>query len=186
MRLFAISISVFLFAATGAYAAGGGPVYEKPIYDPASKSYFELVHVRKAEAPSAAIPALDFQHALASASSRTYKGVRGRLAVVDSRETHEFIMLNLRPDAETWIGLRYYCKLRKLKWSNGTFMSRNSFQAWHTSWDQSGNAGCVRNAGEADWMPVAYTSVAEGFRWVAKGAHKVYTALLVEYPTGKP
>lgn len=186
MRLFAISIVAFLIAATGAYAGGGGPVYDKPMYDPASKSYIELVHVRKAEAPGSEIPSLNFEHALASAASRTYKGVRGRLAVVDNQATHEFILLNFRPDTYTWIGLRYFCKLHKLQWTNGESMSRSSFQAWHVSWDQSGNAGCVRNVGEADWMPVAYTGVSEGFRWVAKGAKKLYTALLVQYPTGKP
>ena len=167
-------------------SADARPVFDKPIYDPASKSYFELHKVSREENPSAEIPELPFDTAEKYASQRMFKGVRGRLAVVKSNDTHLFLMQNFQPDQPTWIGLRYFCKLRELRWVNGEKVTRSSFQAWDPDWDQPGNAGCVRGKGQADWMSVSFSPVRAGFRWVAKGARKHYIMYFVEYPTGGP
>jgi hypothetical protein len=183
MRVLIVAIAAFLCFGTAAQAQ---PVYGKPMYNPASKSYFELVKVTSAQAPGSASPALPYDKAAKAAAGRSYKGTPGRLAIVRNQDTHLFIMQNLRPNADTWIGLRYLCKTHELKWVNGESLKKGQFQAWHQTWDQSGVAGCVRGGGETDWMPVAYTPAGQGFRWIAKGGKKIYVAYLVEYPTGKP
>ena len=182
MKNLALLAAAFLCFVSRAEAQ---PVYGKPIYDPASKSYFELVKVTKEMAPTLAIPSLPFDKAVPAAAGRAFKGVPGRLAIIRSTDTHLFIMQNLRPSEETWIGLRYLCKSRELKWVSGELLKKGDFQAWHQKWDQSGIAGCTNQAGETDWMPVAYTAAGQGFRWVAKGGKKIYVTFLVEYPTGK-
>ena len=172
-----LMIAALLVAPLSADAA----TYGKIVYHPASKRSFELVKVSRAESKSY-IPEFNWQEADAAARVRVHKGAKGRLAVVDSPEIHSFLLENFQPDNYTFIGLRYFCKLRKLMWSSGKSLDRGQFQAWHANWDQSDGAGCVKGGGEADWMPVAYTPVGEGFRWIAKGARKKYYAYIVEYP----
>lgn len=182
MRILFLLVAAFLCFGTGAQAQ---PVYGKPMYDPASKSYFELVKVTRGMSPGSDSPALPYDKAVQAASGRAFQGTPGRLAVVRSQDTHMFLMQNLRPNEDTWIGLRYLCKSRELKWVTGESLQKGQFQAWHEKWDQSGIAGCVKGGGETDWMPVAYTPAGTGFRWIAKGGKKIYVAFLVEYPTGK-
>jgi lectin-like protein len=181
MKALIFLVAAFLCVATGAHAQG--PVYGKPMYDPASKSYFELVHVTKEQTPGSSNPALPFPKAAEAASGRAFKGVKGRLAIIRSQDTHMFIMQNLRPNEDTWIGLRYFCKTRELKWVNGEVLKKGDFAAWHAQWNQSGVADYCKGA-ETDWMPVAYTPAGAGFRWIAKGGLKIYVAYLVEYPAG--
>ncbi len=184
MRFVSLALFAALFLPTSADAR---PVLDKPMYDPVSKSYFELHKVTRDEDRRAVeIPELPFDQAERFARQRTFKGVRGRLAVVKSNETHLFLMQNFQPDLPVWIGLRYYCKLRELRWVSGEKVTRKSFQAWDPNWDQSGNAGCIKGRGQADWMSVCYSPVQDGFRWVMKGARKHYVMYFVEYPTGKP
>jgi hypothetical protein len=183
MKAKILLVAGLLCIATSAHAQG--PVYGKPMYDPASKSYFELVKVPRELAPGTYVPSLPFDKAMVAASGRSFKGTKGRLAVIKSYETHMFIMEHFRPNEEAWIGLRYFCKTRQLRWVSGDLLAQGQFNAWHSQWDQAQNASCVRGTGEADWMPVAYAPVAQGFRWIAKGAKKLYVAFLVEYPTGK-
>lgn len=157
-------------------------VFNKPIYDPASKSYFELVRLTKADESKRYVPSMNWAEANEFASKRVFKGVKGRLAIIKSADTHSFILMNLRPADFTWIGLRYFCKGQKLVWSNGESFKPNDFKAWAPAWDQSAGVGCQ----ERSYMPVAYTATKEGFRWIAKGGAKLYRDLLIEYPTGKP
>ena len=182
MKKLALMVLGFLCFAPVAQAQ---PVYGKPMYDPVSKSYFELVKVSKEQSPGSSSPALPYDKAAVAATGRAFKGTPGRLAIIRHSDTHLFIMHNLRPNEAAWIGLRYLCKPRELRWVNGEMLSKGQFQAWDKQWDQSGIAGCVKGGGETDWMPVAYSPAAEGFRWIAKGGKKIYVAYLVEYPTGK-
>jgi hypothetical protein len=163
-------------------ASANEAVYSKPMYESKSKSYFELVRLTKADEPIHYVPSMNWADAEAFAKKRIFKGVHGRLAVIKSLETHSFIMMNFRPATYTWIGLRYFCKGRKLVWSDGDEFQRGDFQAWATPWDQSSGVGCH----ERSYMPVAYNGTSDGFRWIAKGGLKIYRDLLIEYPTGKP
>jgi hypothetical protein len=178
---------VFLLLGTAA-AQAQGPVFEKPIYDPASKSYFELVRVTPAQQEHhkvGMVPEASFERAAAFAAGRAYKGTKGRLAVVKSQETHEFIMQNLRPPGYAFIGLRYYCKERTLRWINGETHPANGFKAWAANWDQGDNKDCVRFPNNP-WLGVAYSGIKDGFRWVARGSAKNWNLYIVEYPTGQP
>jgi len=80
-----------------------------PVYNPATKSYFQLVENQ--------YHSYVWDKAQAEARTKIYKGVAGRLAVVDSPETHEFLVdhFDLRdPRKAIWIGLRYWCKPPRL------------------------------------------------------------------------
>jgi hypothetical protein len=159
------------------------------MYDPASKSYFELVRVTPAQQEAhkvGMVPETSFAKAAQFAAGRAFKGTRGRLAVVKTRETHEFIMTNLRPNTYTFIGLRYFCKQRQLRWINDEIHPANGFKAWHQNWDQGDSKYCLNSTNGPWWMGVAYTGVGDGFRWVARGSAKNWNLYLVEYPTGQP
>ena len=179
---FCLSFMVALSMAWAMPALAQQAVFNKPIYDPQSKSYFELVRLTKADEPKHYVPSMNWGDARAFASKRVYKGTHGRLAKVATAEIHSFILMNLRPADFTWIGLRYLCNGRKLEWADGEVFQPSDFKVWAPAWDQSSGVGCR----ERGYMPVAYTSVRDGFRWIAKGGLKLYTDLLVEYPTGKP
>lgn len=184
MKAFIFLVAALLCISTGAHAQG--PVYGKPIYNPASKSYFELVKVTSAMSPGSASPALPQDKAAAWAAGRNFKGAKGRLAIVRDFDTHMFLLENLRPNEAAWIGLKYLCKTRELVWSNGEKLTRGQFSIWDQQWNHSGVAGCVNGGGETDWMPVAYSPANTGFRWFAIGGKKIYVAFIVEYPTGAP
>jgi hypothetical protein len=175
-----LSIVAFHNISESASTSTAKPVYNKPIYDPASKSYFELVKLTKGDDADHYLPSMNWSNAEAFARRRAYKGALGRLATIKAGDTHFFILTSLRPSTFTWIGLRYSCDTQKFRWSDGTALVEE-FQAWHATWNQSGES-CLKGS----FMGVAYTPISDGFRWVAKGRAKLYTDLLVEYPTGAP
>ena len=176
------SLAVVVFFTAVPALAAQPSVYGKPIYDPASQSYIELVKLTKADESKQYVPSMNWQSAQEYASRRNFKGVKGRLAIIKDGETHSLIMRNLRPTEYTWIGLRYFCSQKKLQWTDGSVHLKTDFSSWHSNWDQSAGVGC----NELGYMPVAYNGMADGFRWVAKGGLKLYTDLLIQYPTGQP
>ena len=119
-----------------------------PVYDPAAKRYFALM-------PSAKGSDGKWATEHADAEAHVYKGVRGRLAVVDTLEVHEFLLRHFHMPGPTWIGLRYLCRARKLEWSNGTLFKPGSFEAWDKNWKQDVFA-CSDTNNPNDWAPVAY------------------------------
>lgn len=158
--------------------AAPGQVIGVPVYDPESKRYFALMHISSE-------PWSGMWDKVAEAARRqSYKGVRGRLAVVDSIEVHEFLLRTFHPShyQYIWIGLRYLCRARKLEWSDGRIFQPGSFQAWDTKWKQD-IYFCNESNDPNDWGPVAYSPQ---FRWIAKGRHKGYDWYFVEFPTGHP
>lgn len=186
MKFLTCLLALMLF---GAASASAQPVFGKPMYDPVSKSYFELVAVTPAQAGAAKVgmvPETSWDKAVQFAASRAYKNTKGRLAVVKSQETHEFLMQNLRPAYPAFIGLRYFCKERRLEWITGEAHPANGFKAWHQQWDQGDAKICSAATNGPWWMGVAYTGTGDGFRWVARGFMKNWTAYIVEYPTGHP
>ena len=168
---------------------GHDELLDTPVYSPDTKSYFEMVdgsHGMVARFPSAAgvvHEGPNWAEAYQLAQERTFKGVRGRLAIVKSFETHEFLSHTFRPKADVWIGLRYWCTARKLQWSDGEMMSPGSFQAWARQWKQDVYA-CASDGGPREYMPIAYSALPT-FDWIGKGIHKRYPYFFVEYPTGK-
>jgi hypothetical protein len=171
-------------------------IFNKPKYNPITKSYFELY------SPDASDPkknrvalsgGIGWKKANVLASRRTYRGVRGRLAVVDTPETHNFLRENFRPKLAAWIGLRYWCNFNKLQWVTGKFHKRGKFHKWGPVWnhsaksphdDPSHKAYCERQDNK-HYFGVHYWGTQYGFFWNANGRYKEFNALFIEYPTGK-
>jgi len=169
----------------GSMHAAADELLNSRVYDPASKSYFEMVDGSKGlvkgyngnEGPT-------WAQAYALAREREFKGARGRLAIIKDRATSEFLARTFQPKTYVWIGLRYWCNQRKLQWSDGEAWTPGSFQIWDKVWRQDVYA-CPKGAGPAEYMPVAYSPLPE-FHWIGKGINKRYYYFFVQYPTGGP
>jgi hypothetical protein len=153
-----------------------------PFFNPSTKSYFQLFTDN--ENPGV------WQAARKRAATKVYKGVRGRLAVIDSMETHKFILqsfgLNWR-EASVWIGLRYWCSARMLQWETGLPYSPSDathFRMWHTKWARADGEACGMEASKrSGFAPVYYRNIGGTVRWQAVGAGKGFNAYLVEFVT---
>lgn len=150
------------------------PVAIKPIYNPHTKSYFEL-RVDLPKPPQ-------WRTAVRYARSKTFKGVRGRLAIVSDLKTHSFLRANFTLNEQAWIGMRFLCNVRKLVWENGEVQERTAFKVWGRQWARDPKLTC--RSQRIDYMPVAYTATNKGFRWQASGPEKYFISYIVEYPTG--
>lgn len=97
-----------------------------PFYNPHTKSYFALVELGTMSGKS-------WDRAAQLASTRSYKGVHGRLAVVDDVQTHMWLQEKFKAemDKDAWIGLRYFCNARKLMWVDGEIMDESPPGVWH-------------------------------------------------------
>lgn len=146
-----------------------------PIYDPGSKRYFVMMHTSGQGT---------WDKVYAEARGLAYKGVQGRLAIVDSFEVHDFLLTHwpLKYFEDAWIGLRYLCRARKLVWSDGKAFNPMEFAAWDKVWKQD-IYFCGDIHDPNDWAPIAYSPQ---FTWIAKGRHKGYQWYFMEYPTGHP
>ena len=150
-----------------------------PVYDPVSKRYFALMAADKRFSKYAWTRWLEVKK---QAEGQVFKGVRGRLAVVDSLEVHEFLLHHFPPDQYrfTWIGLEYLCRKKQLKWSNGQTLERGAFSAWAAKWKPDPYA-CGDTNFPGDYGTVAYTPQ---MQWVLVGRHKGYDFYFVEFPMG--
>ncbi|WP_299614801.1 C-type lectin domain-containing protein [Pelagibius sp.] len=154
---------------------------DPPIYNPASKSYFQLLTTTGGQGY--------WGSALEQARAQVFKGVRGRLAVVDTSETHEFIMKQFDMSNPIWIGLRYWCSFRMLEWVGLRPYSPTDpghFHQWHPQWARHGQ-GCVPgSSGPRAYMGVYYQPLGkQTARWQAARAGKGFSLYLVEFPTGE-
>ena len=167
-------------------------LYHKPVYHPATKSYFELVRLW----PENWIEAhrkydVNWETAYKLARARIHKGVRGRLAIVKSRKTNDFLRKTFRPTYQPWIGLRYWCGYNKIQWVDGSVISRRDYSNWDRVWNRVGgyNSQSTHNCGsqsKGTYYPVHYWTPNQGFRWNANTKLKEFGTFFVEYPTGKP
>lgn len=171
----AFTATVMLFT-TPALSAGGSPQPGAPVYDPETKSYYEL----RTDLPKPP----NWGTALKYAATKRFNGVRGQLAVVKDLATHSFLKANFTVYEEAWIGLRFYCGFRKLVWINGDEHARSDFKVWARRWNRS-KVTC-RSEKRLKYMPVYYTPNDAGFRWQASGPEKYFVSYFVQYPTGKP
>lgn len=186
-----VIMAVCLLTGLGVLAAGGSLrakpqdnlANRPPVYDPQTKSYFQLRMDNRAGY---------WKAAKELAEEQIFYGVQGRLAVVDSEQTHHFLLMNFNKiKQETWIGMYYDCASRKLFWSTGAPVSRSNFSIWHAQWYRNPHIICsnggLRGYGASDqFMPVYYTPLKNGFRWQASGPGKGFESYFVEFPTGGP
>lgn len=166
-----------------------GVLYDVKVYNPDTKSYFEL------KERAGGFP---FQVANAFAKSQIFRGVRGRLAVIDSMKTQNFINRVIRPPAkkwgETWIGLRLTCRPRKLVWVTGKVINKEKeFTNWGRRWHyRKSYLPCQsRAATGGDRYNHIFAGIAlhahQGvMRWWAIAPGHYVRRALIEYPTGKP
>ncbi len=174
----AVVLSVFLVLAGVAKAQEpGNQLIGVPVYDPVSKRYFAMM-----QSDTNAWMWLDVYR---QARGRWYKGVQGRLAIVDTLEVHEFLLQHFRLKyfQDAWIGLRYLCKAHKLIWSDGQPYQPNGFEAWDKNWKQDIYFCNSGNGNPNEWAPIAYSPQ---FTWIGKGPSKGYQWYFMEYPTGHP
>jgi hypothetical protein len=176
----AILLLIFMLSSEPLWAVDGKQ--SAAVYNPSTKSYFQLFDDNP--------PPGTWEAARASATSKTYKGVRGRLAVIGSMETHKFIMQNFGlkwREASVWIGLRYWCSVRMLQWEHElpyapTDASR--FRMWHSDWSRGEGETCGMDASKRKgYAGVYYRNIGGTVRWQAVGAGKGFVNYLVEYVT---
>ena len=176
----AVGFVIFLGLAVAYGPAVQAQEIGRPIYDPNTKSYFELRNDNRSGY---------WEDAHRLAASKVYRGVRGRLAVVNSAAVHSFLRrtFKLASDQPTWIGLRYWCKYRKLQWVTGRLHVRGEYSNWNRPWYNHPETVCGKGATtlEKGYMPVFYSPTERGFRWKAAGAGKGFIHYFVEYPTGQ-
>ena len=182
---------VFCLLADVASPLRAAELLNTPVYDPASKSYFEMVNGRNGlvvgygshEGPK-------WSEAYSLAEERVYKGVRGRLAVVKSNATHEFLMRTFQPETNVWIGLRYWCLSEKLQDVTGAYLDKSTFMPWAQNWRPDPftcELDPYTHRPRADnYMPIAYNGIGSGFRWFGETPSKRFYYFFVEYPTGSP
>ncbi|MGE0744114.1 MAG: C-type lectin domain-containing protein [Rhodospirillales bacterium] len=177
---------ILTLAATAAIStpAGAKALYNTPVYHAETKSYFELVPVPHGHSMrDKSSPETDWTHAMRFAAGRMFKETRGRLAVIKSQDTNDFLVRTFDPPQSAWFGLRFFCGVRKLIWVTGDVHPPNGFKNWGPTWQAPGDAPC---AGGQQWAPIALARTDAGFRWEARGQAKEFFYYLVEYPTGKP
>lgn len=172
-RLSAVLATAGLMTLPAALPTWAAQELDQPIYNPATKSYFALV-----EKPSY-LKYMQWGVARDEASKKRYQGVRGRLAVINSQETHDFLRHHFRLSSETWIGLTYWCKFRKLQWVNGELHPRNEFEVWERPWYRNQHITCGNQ--RMAYMGVYYLPE---FVWQASGIAKSFNYYFIEYPTG--
>lgn len=159
---------------------------EKIVYDPVSKSYFQLHGFTAAESKDPRRVG-DWLSAQSIASSLTFKGVPGRLAIVKTPEVHDFLLRTFRSfnRDDAWIGMKVDCKSMKAYWTDGTPVDQQSFSAWDLGRWYRTDINCMNNPA-LGWMGVYYKPANAGFRWQASGPAKAFEYMFIEYPTGKP
>jgi hypothetical protein len=166
---------VLAFSALGYQAeAKDKQLVGKPVYNEETKSYFVLKGFRPGQHAV-------WEKADELARSRLFRGVPGRLAVVKSRSVEDFLINTFHPRNFAFIGLRYFCRYKKLLWVTGEVHPRTAYKNWHAKWYRTGIF--CENAG---YMPVYLTPNLKGPRWQAAGPAKYADYYFVEYPTGKP
>lgn len=153
------------------------------VYDPSSGSYFEIIRNKNNKWAGT------WPVARAAVNKRIYKGIRGRLAVVKTRATHNFLRKNLGIPFDAWIGLRYHCSTRKLVWVTGETLRRGvDLEVWHRQFYYEGRNVC--NVGSTTtYLVVFYMGMErkgmKGSRlyWRISGPNHALIGALIEYPT---
>lgn len=158
----------------------GSKIWESDVvlYD-GNGSYYQLVTDFSKDGSGAT-----WEDARTLAAKRTYKGRKGRLAMMDSAALQQWVLstFNLVErgySGNTWIGIRYWCNFRKLTDINGATYSFQSFNAWDSPWYRDGGTRCDTNP-KLPYMGVYIHGVAS--RWQAAGYLKRFPHYLVEYP----
>ncbi len=178
--LVSIGLGVLVFAAAQwqpeAVARPATP--GKIVYDPSSGSYFEVIRNKKPW------PFNTWKYARSDVDKRFHKGIQGRLAVIKTRATHEFLEKNLGIPFDAWIGLRYHCSSGKLIWVTGEILRRGvDFEIWHRQLYYEGKNYCSAVSGRFSHLVVFYMTQGRRLYWRISGPEHALAGALIEYPT---
>jgi hypothetical protein len=152
-----------------------------PVYNPATRSYFALVDTY----PEGFV----WERARRLATTHVFKGVHGRLAIVPDRQTDAFLVKTFSSHLEhpAVIGLRYWCRNRKLQWIDGRTQPNRNFGIWHVPWNRTPQDSCGMLPNDS-YMGVHYEAPRSSMTGImslrAVGPAKGFNALIVEFPTG--
>lgn len=157
-----------------------GALVNRPVYDPISKSYFELVETKGG---------LSYERAMRFARTKTFRNVRGRLAIIRSGETQKFLDRIFRPDGEAWFGLRLYCPGRVLFWTDGKTLKRGKdYVNWGPKWHYARNYLPCKPGAKYAGVTLSPADkagyVGKGLRWFAIAPRHAVAYSIIEYPTG--
>jgi len=145
----------------------------KVVYDPSSGSYFEIIRNQRGFRR--------WRDVRAAVNKRIYKGIRGRLAVIKTRATHEFLRKNLGIPFDAWIGLRYHCSTGKLVWVTGDMLKRGvDFEIWHRQLYYEKRNLC---GGRIKNLVVFYIIQGRRLYWRISGPEHGLAGAVIEYPT---
>lgn len=172
--LLAVAVAPELALAAGADRIKG------PVFSEHSNSYFELVKIKTGySSRGPKIAEIAWEKAQKVALRRIHKGVRGRLAIVPDVQTTEFLKANFTLPEETWIGLRFWCRYRKLMWVTGAIHPLSGYKNWARPWKSK--TTCAQNKFGAIYLGTDH-------KWRAHGFNKEWRYMLVEYsiPKEKP
>ncbi len=147
------------------------------VYDPSSGSYFEVILNESGYRR--------WKYARPFINRRIYKGIRGRLAVIKTRATHEFLRKNFGIPFDAWIGLRYHCSSGKLVWVTGEILRRGvDFEIWHRKLFYEGVNYCSHARDRVTHLVVFYMGMkGRHLYWRASGPEHGLAGALIEYPT---
>ena len=152
-----------------------GQLFNIPVYDPQSKSYFALYRFHGG-----------YEGARSRAMSTSHNGVRGRLAIIATQETSDFIKRELRP-ASAYFGLQLVCHSRDLVWVNNEKLERGKdFADWGRTWHAPNGEYIPCKQSGALYGGGILANYGEGQRWYLIDPGHFINAFLVEFPTGKP
>jgi hypothetical protein len=172
-------------------SASTEPVYNTAVYHEATGSYFELVRISDAYPGQFFRARRSWAQSVRLAAQREYKGRQGRLAVVKSKEVNDFLRDTFQSEDRAWIGLRYWCRHRKLQWVTGELLRPTDYQNWGSRWSVGGNnpggktiEGCSARS-PSPYRAVHYWSLKHGFTWNAHVGNKHSPFFFVEYPAPK-
>lgn len=169
----AFSLSLFPLA------AWGKPLLEKPIYNEATGSYYELIDYR----PTTGGYGLRWEEAEKLAARRMVGNVRGRLAVIRDPQTELFLKVNLRPTSATWFGLYLDCNSMSFRWIDDVPLEKTDYANFDPSnWLRDRITLCDGLYTQTRW-PV-FLDMSTDKKWGVKGPLKLFYFFIIEYPTG--
>ncbi|RMF08980.1 MAG: C-type lectin domain-containing protein, partial [Alphaproteobacteria bacterium] len=175
MRFCAV-LAAGLFLATTAWSK---PLLEKPIYNEATGSYYELIDYR----PTGGGYGLRWEEAEKLAQKRVLGGVRGRLALIRDPQTELFLKVNLRPTSATWFGLYFDCATQSFRWIDDKPLKPGDYANFDPSnWLRDRVQLC--NPMYKQTRYPAFIDMSRDKRWGVEGPLKLFYYYIVEYPTG--
>jgi hypothetical protein len=167
--LFLMSPMQFSYSDTSLRAPSVDGIFSAgPYYNTKSKSYFEL---RRGNG-------FTWEVANEITKNLKYKNTPGQLAIIDSPQTHSFLVKHFQFLENTWIGLQFFCESSKSIWVNGSSLSSNNFSNWALDIDDI-SLLCIGK----QYVP---TFILQGsMNWSFPTETTRPDFYLVEYPTGK-